>query len=234
MAGYREHISVSGMCGACYGAAAVLLMGFTPEQAGLAAMLTWLAGMLPDLDSDSGKPIQEVFSLAAAAVPLVMMRRLFRWAGSTEGALLAAALIYAAVRYGAAALLKRVSVHRGMFHSLPAMLIAAEAAFLAFGTDEWRVRLLLAGGVAIGFLSHLVLDELYSVQWDGVRVKLAKSAGSALKWVSNDFTANTFTFALLMLLTYIILVDIGLIEPPEAPARNRPGRYAAEELPERF
>ncbi|HUG91667.1 MAG TPA: hypothetical protein VML55_12580, partial [Planctomycetaceae bacterium] len=81
MAGYREHISVSGLCGLCYGAGATYAFGFTPVQGALAGCLTWISGMLPDLDSDTGKPIREVFSLVAAMAPLVLMRRLEEWCG---------------------------------------------------------------------------------------------------------------------------------------------------------
>ncbi|MBW3543907.1 MAG: metal-dependent hydrolase, partial [Planctomycetes bacterium] len=124
MAGYREHISVSGLCGVCYGLTATWMLGFRPVQAALAGCLTWVAGMLPDLDSDSGKPVREIFALLAAVAPLVLMRRLEEWSGGDlEAAVLAAIVLYAAIRYGASALLKTVSVHRGMFHSIPAMLI---------------------------------------------------------------------------------------------------------------
>ena len=232
MAGYREHISVSGLCGACYGFGASTALGFTPEQGAVAGLLTWVAGMLPDLDSDSGKPIQEIFSLLAAAVPMVMIRRLLEWTSTTEGAIVLAAGIYALIRYGAAYALKKVSVHRGMFHSVPAMIIAAQITFLVFAIGDIKLRLLMAGGVGLGFLSHLILDELYSVQWTGVRLRLAKSAGSALKFVGNSFLPNVVTYALLMLLAYAILADMGLVERPHVPQSPSPlWQQAAEERP---
>ena len=52
MAGYREHVSVSGILGVAYGCAAVFMFGYTISQAAIAAILTWVAGMLPDLDSE--------------------------------------------------------------------------------------------------------------------------------------------------------------------------------------
>jgi hypothetical protein len=62
MAGYRTHVSVSGLLGIAYGAAAAYFFGtmFTPVQGALAGVLTWVAGMLPDVDSDSGKPVRGV------------------------------------------------------------------------------------------------------------------------------------------------------------------------------
>ena len=52
-----------------------------------------------------------------------------------------------------------------MFHSLPAAVIFGEIAFLLASGDDWRLRAFKAGGVVIGFLSHLVLDEIYSIEW---------------------------------------------------------------------
>jgi membrane-bound metal-dependent hydrolase YbcI (DUF457 family) len=215
MAAYREHISFSGLLGVGYGTAAVYALGFTPVQGALAGVLTWVSGMLPDLDSDTGKPLREISSLLAAAVPFAMMGHLLRWGGNHEGAMLLAVLLYAAIRYGGSWMLAKVSVHRGMFHSIPAMLIAAEFAYLAYQSESIKVKVLMAGGVAAGFLSHLVLDEIYAVEWTGLRVRLNKAAGSAIKVVGKAFLPNVVTYSLLLLLTYATLVDLGFMQMPQ-------------------
>lgn len=231
MAGYREHISVSGLLGICYGLVATYAFKFTPVQAVLAGCLTWVAGMLPDLDSDSGKPVREMFGLAAAIAPLVLMQYLQKWAGNPETALLAAVLIYATIRYAGALVFGKFSVHRGMFHSIPALLIAAELTFLAYKSDSLGVKLLMAGGVAVGFLSHLVLDEFYSVEWTGIRLRLNKSAGSALKLFGRNYFANLFAYSLLAGLTYLALVNGGVIHEPSWDGSGRPLQQAVEEQP---
>ncbi len=231
MAGYREHISVSGLCGAMYGVAATVLLEFTPVQAALAGVLTWVAGMLPDLDSDTGRPTREVFGLLAAVAPLAMMGHLLKWGGDPEGAMLLAILLYGSIRYGASWVLAKTSVHRGMFHSIPALIIAAEIAFLAYKSDSLAVKSLMAGGVALGFFSHLLLDELYSVQFTGVRIRLRKSAGSAMKFVGNSFLPNVVTYALLMLLTYAALVDTGFVATPDVNSAPNFLRQATEPSP---
>jgi hypothetical protein len=215
MAGYREHISISGLLGAGYGVAAVYTFGFTPVQGALAGVLTWVSGMLPDLDSDTGKPLREISSLLAAAVPLAMMGHLLHWGGNHEGAMLLAVALYAVIRYGGSWLLAKVSVHRGMFHSIPAMLIAAEFAYLAYQSPSVPVKLLMAGGVAAGFLSHLILDEIYAVEWTGLRVRLNKAAGSAFKLAGKAFLPNVVTYSILMLLTYATLIDLGFVQMPQ-------------------
>ena len=95
-----------------------------------------------------------------------------------------------------------------------ALLIAAEFMFLTYYSDEIRVRLLMAVGVGIGFLSHLVLDEMYSVQWDGMKVRLAKSSGSAMKFFGPEALPNGVTMGLLLCLTYATLVKADIVRDP--------------------
>src|SRR6478735_5790411 len=114
MANYQTHITVSGMLGVTYGLAASYAGPFSGVHGALAGCLTGIAGMFPDLDSDSGRPVREVFGLVAAVAPLVLMNRLETWGGSHDGALLLAILVYVSIRYRASTLLNLVSVHRGM------------------------------------------------------------------------------------------------------------------------
>ena len=214
MAGYREHISVSGILGAAYGCAAVFMLGFSVVQAAIAGVFTWVAGMLPDLDSESGRPIQELSGLTAAMAPLILMQHVHDLGMNSDRAMLCGMLTYAAVRYGGAWLLGKLTVHRGMFHSIPALLIASELTYLSYHSDEIRVRILMGVGVGIGFLSHLVLDEMYSVQWSGSKIKLAKSAGSALKFFGPEALPNGVAFGLMIFLSYATLVDANVVRDP--------------------
>lgn len=214
MADYRTHVMTSGALGAVYGFSSTVLLGFTGIQGALAGVLTGVSGMLPDLDSDSGRPIREVFGLLAAVGPIVMMERLEHWGGSREAALLLAVILYVAIRYVASGILQLTCVHRGMFHSLPALVIAAEIAFLAYLNDSVAVRGLMAVGVGLGFGSHLVLDEIYSVAWNGGRVQLKSSAGSATKLLGPSWPVNFLVFGIALTLGYAVLLDGGFTTPP--------------------
>jgi membrane-bound metal-dependent hydrolase YbcI (DUF457 family) len=219
MAGYREHISVSGLLGIAYAFAAIFVFAYTPVQAAIAAVLTWIAGMLPDLDSESGRPVRELSNVTSALTPLMLLQHTHAVGMSEDRAMLFCLVVYGAVRYGGAALLAKLTVHRGMFHSIPALLIASEITFLAYRSDDVRVRLLMAVGVGIGFLSHLVLDEMYSVQWDGLRVKLSRSAGSAMKFFGNKAVPNGVAMGML------VFLDLRLAgaSRPDAPSGLRTG-----------
>jgi hypothetical protein len=212
MAAFKQHITFSSLLGLGY-AGALVSLGGEWVHAALAGGLCGIAGMLPDLDSDSGRPAKELFGVTAVAVPLLLLER-WRGAGVTsEGTILLGCVLYLAIRFGAAALFKRLTVHRGMFHSLPAAVIAAEVVFLAHHGPEDTGRFALAGGVLLGFLSHLVLDEIYSVDARGLRVRLNKSAGSALKLASRSLPATLLTWAVLGGLTYLVGIEVGYFRP---------------------
>ena len=167
--------------------------------------------MLPDLDSESGRPVREVFGLFAAVTPFVLMPRVMQFVDNTEQLIVVSIALYMGIRHGGAWLLGSLSVHRGMFHSLPALVIAAEATFLSYQNDMLAPRVLMAGGVAIGYLSHLILDELYSVTWTGLR----KSAGTALKLYGKQLWPNALTYALVALLTTLVAWDVGYLQVGE-------------------
>ena len=75
MAAFRQHVTFSTVLGLGY-AAALKGLGWDAGQAMLAGGLCGLAGMLPDLDSDSGKPIKELFGLLATVASLFVFHRL--------------------------------------------------------------------------------------------------------------------------------------------------------------
>ena len=207
MAGFCTHITVSSALGIGVGAAAVQPLGFPTDTAILVAGLTAVGGMLPDLDSDSGIPIREMFGLAAVVMPLTLIPRLAHMHVSQEGILAAILFGYLAIRYLGSRVFKHFTVHRGMFHSIPGMLIAGLVIYLGYHSPDRRLRVLLGTGVVLGFLSHLVLDELYSVDLRGMKVKLNKFAGTAVKFVSPSLIATVTCYSLLGALIYLAYLD---------------------------
>jgi uncharacterized membrane protein len=203
MAGFKTHITVSSLLGVGYGGAAYVMYGVPWPTCVLAGGLCGVSGMLPDVDSHSGTPLRESMAFAAAVVPMMLLHRFQRMGMSYESIILAAAATYLLIRFGGAALLKHCTVHRGMFHSLPAAAIFGEIAFLLAPGDDLALRTYNAGAVVLGYLSHLALDELYSIS--GLRLK--HSFGTALKLFGHNAWANLSTYAKLAVLTAIILLE---------------------------
>lgn len=207
MANFKTHITTSTVLGVGYGATAHLAFGVPLDKCMLAAGLCSVAGMLPDLDSDSGIPVRESIAFGAAIVPMLMIDRFKHMGMSWDSMVLAGALIYIAIRFGVAEIFKRYTVHRGMWHSIPAALSAALLGYLICSCAETGLRLFKAGAVLLGFMSHLVLDEIYAVEWKGLRFRFKKSFGTAIKVWGNCWWANLSCYAKLILLVVVAFGD---------------------------
>lgn len=214
MAGFQTHITVSTAAGAAYGWWGATQLGLPMPVALLGGGLCSISGMLPDLDSDSGVPARETISFAAAIVPMVAFHRLQMYGLSVEQMVIAGAPIYLFIRFGLGTLLKNITVHRGMFHSIPALLIAAMIAFLICDTGLTTVRFFKAGAVALGFLSHLVLDEIWSVNLASRGPLVKKSFGSALKLFGPSAGGNSAAYGILILMSLVVLQDVKVDKSP--------------------
>lgn len=207
MASYQGHLMTSSVLGAAYGSVGVLGLDLNWGPAFLGAGVTAVGGLLPDLDSDSGVPVREMFNLAAALTPLLLIERFRALKFTGEETLVLLVAVYLIIRYGVSYVFKHWTVHRGMFHSIPAMLIAGLSVYLLYHSPEERIRWFVAIGVMLGFLSHLVLDELCSVDFMGARIKLNKFAGSAVKLWSKSAPATIFTYLILVVLAWAVWED---------------------------
>ncbi len=207
MASYRGHLAFSSVLGAAYGGLGFWYGNLDWGPAVLGGSLTMAGGLLPDLDSQSGVPVRELFGTAATILPLFLFPRLHDHGFTVEQSLALMVGVYLLVRYVLSSLFKRWTVHRGMFHSIPGIAIAGLATYLLYHSTDLIVRLFLSGGVMLGFLSHLVLDEIYAVDFNGISIKLNQFAGSALKLGSKSYVATGFTYLLLGGLIYLAMLD---------------------------
>ncbi len=219
MANFKTHVTTSTILGIGYGGAGFAL-GAPIDSAIVAGGLCGVAGMLPDLDSDAGIPLRETMALTAAVVPMLMIDRFHHMGLSYESMTLAAGSIYLLVRFGVAALIRKFTVHRGMFHSIPAALIFAGLGFLICGCDNVDLRYYKAGAVFVGFMSHLLLDELYSIEWYRGRLRLKKSFGTAVKFWGNSTLANLVTYAKLLVVGAMIMGEPMMMEKLGTPLQN--------------
>jgi hypothetical protein len=218
MADFRTHITASTVIGIGYGTASHLLLGIPVPHCIIAAGLCSVAGMLPDLDSDSGIPVRETLCFVSVLIPMLMLRRFQAMGLGPEQIVMVSAFLYVGLRFGVGALFKRYTKHRGMWHSIPAALIAALATYLVCLSPDVQVRLLKSCAVFVGFVTHLVLDEIYSVDLYGRRIK--KSFGTALKFFGRSRWANFSTYAKLAALVVIALGDARFMELFDAEPLN--------------
>ena len=220
MANFQTHITVSSLLGAGGGAAAYVWLDVPLPTCMLAGGLCSVSGMLPDLDSGPGVPLRESMAFAAAVVPMMLAHHFRRMGMPPESIVLAAAALYLLIRFGLTELLKLYTVHRGMFHSIPAVIIAGQLAFLIASGETVQLRLFMAAAVSLGYLSHLVLDELWALKWRRGRLQFKSSFGTALKLFSRSWWPNVSAFGKLALLTFLIVrqPDVSGLLHPQDPA----------------
>ncbi len=210
MAGFRTHITVSSMFGVGYAGVLHTMYGVPLPTAAVAGTLCGVAGMLPDLDSDGGIPLREVMSFAAATVPILFINRLESLELSRNTIVLISIGLYLFVRFGVAGMIRKFTVHRGMFHSIPAVLIFGGITYLLTGGRPVYERYIMAGGVMAGAMSHLILDEIYSIEFSSGRWRTKKSFGTALKFWGGSGKSTMATYAKLA------VVGAGVVGEPGA------------------
>jgi membrane-bound metal-dependent hydrolase YbcI (DUF457 family) len=122
-------------------------------------------------------------------------------------------LIYLIVRFGVADIFKRYTVHRGMWHSIPAAAICGLLAFLIASGPDLEVRLYKSAAVVLGFMVHLALDEIWSLEMRGGRFRIKKSFGTAIKfWSTRSMWANVSTYGKLVILLGLVVGDDMLMD----------------------
>lgn len=210
MAAFPQHMQFSTVIGVGYAAATYWWVGHELPHCIVAGGLCSLCGMMPDLDSDSGRPLREMIPLLAAIGGIVTFHRL--GTESPDMRLLLAAGTYFLIRYGVAFIIKRWSEHRGMFHSIPAMLIPTLLVFLVWTKRTHSEGFTIAGGVALGYFSHLLLDEIYAIDFHGASIKANQFSGTALKlFHPKSWVSNIFCWSLCLFLASRVAVEEGYL-----------------------
>jgi hypothetical protein len=176
----------------------------TPREVLLYFSVGTIGGLLPDLDSDNSVVLRVMVSIIAVFFSfLAMFTQADRF--SIAELLLIWLCCFIAINYGVGAFFRKYTVHRGLFHSIPAGLLTA--GFMAILSFEFlKLNDLLAWMSAcfllFGYLVHLLLDEIYSVDLANKRMK--RSSGSAFKLGDMKNPLGTFLLyagALLILFT---------------------------------
>ena len=206
MSDFKTHITTSTVLGVAYGFAGRYVFDLPLDSCMLAGGLCSISGMLPDLDSDSGIPARETLSFVSMLVPMLLIQRIGELHLSAEQLVLIGAIVYFLVRFGVGSLFRRFTVHRGMWHSVPAAIIAGIVGFLLCDCEIY-IRFYKAWAVILGFMSHLILDELHSVDMNGRSIRVKKSFGTAIKFFGDKPFANIVTYGSMLLLASLVLFD---------------------------
>ena len=200
MAAFKTHFCSSGILGFGYGLLGASI-GLSGEHSLLAGALCTLGGMLPDLDSKSSVTARETFTFLSAVVSILVIKQLSETQTAAHYLILFGIVAFFVMRVGVVGLFQRCTVHRGMWHSVPAAMSAGLVVYLLSYGEGHAWAMFYAAGVVLSFVSHLLLDELASIKigWFGVRFK--KSFGTAFKFRSRQSSwANVSSYGQLALL----------------------------------
>ncbi|MFM2482383.1 metal-dependent hydrolase [Celerinatantimonas sp. YJH-8] len=149
------------------------------------ALLYWaagtLGGILPDIDSDHSKSIRLIFQLLSGLATVIVVIKVHPYLKIWQ-LWLAGLGTFLIIYFPLRQIFARLTIHRGILHSLLANLLFALIT-IVIGYRLLNMTAAIAWGCGlflfIGALVHLLLDEIYSVDLAGARLK--GSFGSALK-----------------------------------------------------
>lgn len=181
MADFNTHIAGAALATGLLSTACVGADVVNPADAVALWAVGTLGGVLPDIDSDHSHALRLVFGMlgvGAAAAALMMLADHL----TIVELWITCCLLYLAVRHGLSRLFAKLTVHRGVFHSL----LASGAMALTVVHLGWWVggrgplmAWMMGFFAFVGCLVHLLLDEMYSV--DLIRQQIKRSFGTAFK-----------------------------------------------------
>ena len=208
MANFNTHFTVSAGASALI-SSTLLSMGILEPQEALGAfLLGTLGGLLPDIDSAYSTSIKIGFNIFSFLATITLIFLQYQHYSLVEIIIMSFCL-FISIRYLFLEIFRKISTHRGMIHSIPVSVLWGLVIVVLFDFLKLDILLSWIYGFMItsGYIVHLLLDELYSVDLGNVRMK--KSFGTAFKFFSFQ---TTFT-SIQTIAIYISIVLLFKIAP---------------------
>ena len=203
MAGFQAHLTGGIASGAVISLIGLFTRDLTLTQATAIFVVGSVAGLLPDLDSDTGKPLTFLFQFISILIPSMLIIEATRIGGDSPEFLICYLTIsYLFINYIVCFIIRKITIHRGMMHSIPFAFACSGIGYLLFGSSSEQMALIAGIAVFSGCFIHLVLDELNSITLKyGFIPTLKKSSGTAFKLRSSSLTATLFIYIVLACVT---------------------------------
>ncbi|MCK5893283.1 MAG: metal-dependent hydrolase [Endozoicomonadaceae bacterium] len=210
MANFNTHLILAGMGNGLL-ASATIATSLSTTNEGMVLWLTGtIGGLLPDIDADNSSSLKVIFNCMALLLTMVIIVRLSHNHSLTLVWLIITG-VYLSLRWLALPLFKQFTVHRGSWHSLLAgctlSLLVTDIAWHVTGVSA-RFAWLLGIFLAIGYVIHLLLDEICAFDISGTRFK--RSFGSACKplSMSQPLASGIFLLSCAILIAWIPPVSV--------------------------
>ena len=182
MANFNTHFMVASGESAVVSGTLLSMEVVSPEEAVIAFLLGIFGGLLPDIDSARSTAIKvgfNVFSLLVTAMVVFIKSSTY----SLIEMFIVAGFVFSGIRFTFLDFFRKISKHRGMFHSIPVAFIFGIVVSILmqyFFSINSLVAWVYGFMITTGYFVHLILDEIYSVDLENKRMK--KSAGTAMKF----------------------------------------------------
>lgn len=181
MANFPTHIAIGALVSGALATLTLAANVVAPENLVAVTTAGVLGSILPDIDLKDSRPSRALFAGLAAFFSFAV---LFTFADKFSIAELwiLALSTFLGIRFGARFIFHRMSYHRGIYHSIIAALFFAFFTAVIYRYLLGRpdgVAWLAAGFMFVGYMVHLTLDEIYSVDVMDTRIKA--SFGTAIK-----------------------------------------------------
>jgi len=201
VAEFKTHLTVSSLCS---NASATFLLAAslaTPEEVLLFFVMGVVGGLLPDIDSDSSLPVRLLFTFIATVISFLIM--FHQRADNSAVELFTIWLVsFLVIKFVIFSMFTRITVHRGIIHSVPASLFSwFFATIILYRCFNFSITTCWMAGFFVfgGFILHLLLDELISLNLPGKAPKA--SSGTAFKFgVAKDLKSTVTVYAVTALL----------------------------------
>lgn len=209
MANFSQHLFYGMTTSAVCSLLGYFQFGLTPVQSGTAMILGSVASLGPDVDHSEGVPAKILFETIGILCPIIGISHIpgnYTKNFALEHWILYFFFGYMFIRVFLYAIFDKLTVHRGIFHSIPAAFLSGQFIFYLFGHLPWKQRLVMGSIVFIGYCSHLVTDEIYSVDWQGRKIKM--SFGTAVDFGNFKEFSTWVVYSLISILGYLIYRDL--------------------------
>ena len=202
MADFNTHVFAAAAVASLGATVCTKLLNLPVSTALLLTAGGTIGGVLPDIDLKYSVPSKILFSVFGVIAGIAwMFARLSDF--SVSELWIFAIGIFLLIRFPLWALFHQFTVHRGSLHSIIAAImfsllsaVVGEHVLHVASETSW----LLAGFVFTGVIIHLLLDEIYSVDFMGARIK--RSFGSALKLLDTERLAASCLILFICLVSW--------------------------------
>ncbi|MBF0121342.1 MAG: metal-dependent hydrolase [Desulfobacterales bacterium] len=207
MAGFKTHLMGSVLSGAGIALLAYFDKKLNLTQASAIFIVGSIGGLLPDLDSDTSKPFALLFQLISVLIPSVFFLKANSYSDrSSEFIIIYFTVSYLLINYTLRHIIKRMTIHRGIMHSIPFTVLSGQLGYLLFISSGANVAYIAGISVFSGCLMHLLLDEFEGFKLKGGFIPVFKRSKNAtvFKLSSQSAIATFFVYFIILVIFMMI------------------------------